>query len=88
MTCSEPDDGGPAAEGQHAHPTEAELLAEGWERCFVADEPRLSEAVETYREIGFEVLLLPVPLDDEACTDCMATESDRYRLIYVRREDR
>ncbi|MBW1880645.1 MAG: hypothetical protein JRJ84_19995 [Deltaproteobacteria bacterium] len=78
MTCSEPGDG---VEGQ---PTEAEMLADGWERCFVADEPRLSEAVETYREIGFEVRLLPVPLDDEACTDCMAADPDRYRLIYVR----
>jgi len=82
MTGSERRNEGAAEEGP---PTEVDLLAEGWERCFVADEPRLSEAVETYREIGFEVLLLPVPLDDEACTECMAADPDRYRLIYVRR---
>ena len=65
--------------------TVGELLAEGWERCFIADEPRLSEAVETYEELGFEVALVPVPLDDEGCTECMVNEPDRYRVIFVRK---
>ena len=65
--------------------TPDELLTEGWDRCFVADEPRLSEAVETYEELGFEVALVPVPVDDEACTECMANDPDRYRVIFVRR---
>jgi hypothetical protein len=65
--------------------TEGQLLAEGWKRCFIADEPRLSEAVETYRELGFEVALLPVPLNDGACTECMRQDPDRYRVIYTRK---
>jgi tRNA(Ile)-lysidine synthase TilS/MesJ len=65
--------------------TEAELLAEGWKRCFVADEPRLSEAVETYRELGYDVVLLPVPPDDGECTECMRQAPERFRVIYTRR---
>ncbi len=64
--------------------TDAELRAAGWQRCFVADEPRLSEAVETYREIGFEVLVLPVRMDDDSCTECMRQAPERFRVIYVR----
>ena len=40
---------------------EDELVAAGWERRFIACEPRLSEMVATYKEIGFEVLLEPLP---------------------------
>ncbi|MFQ5601034.1 MAG: hypothetical protein ACE5G2_10845 [Candidatus Krumholzibacteriia bacterium] len=65
--------------------TEADLLAQGWERRFVYDEPRLSEAVETYRELGFEVVLLPIAADDSQCTECMQQEPDRYRVIYTRK---
>ena len=65
--------------------TPAELQAQGWERCFIADEPRLSEAVETYREIGYEVTVVPVPLDDDGCTECIALDPNRYRLILIRK---
>lgn len=64
---------------------EERLLAAGWQRCFIADEPRLSEAVELYRELGLEVRLLPVPLDDAGCTECMRADPARYRVIYTRR---
>jgi len=57
----------------------------GWQRAFIADEPRLSEAVETYRELGFEVRLAPVPEGDDECTECMTRDPDRYRLILVRK---
>jgi hypothetical protein len=62
-----------------------ELERDGWQRCFVADEPRLSEAVETYRELGFEVRLVPVPDADAPCTECMRQAPDRSRVIYVRK---
>ena len=67
--------------------TKAELLAQGWERRFIYDEPRLSEAVETYREIGFEVTLLPVSPDDVDCSECMKEDPQRYRVIYTRKRD-
>ena len=37
------------------------LQSEGWTRQFVANEPRLSEAVELYKETGYEVHLEPIP---------------------------
>jgi hypothetical protein len=36
---------------------EEELISLGWEKRFVADEPRLSEMTELYESIGFDVLL-------------------------------
>jgi hypothetical protein len=66
-------------------PPGATLAEGGWTRCFVADEPRLSEAVETYRELGFEVLLLPVDLAEESCSECLRAAPDRFREIYTRR---
>lgn len=67
-------------------PTPAELRAQGWERRFVYDEPRLSEAVEIYRELGFEVLLVPIAPDDSECTECMLQEPGRFQVIYTRRD--
>ena len=62
-----------------------QLLAAGWRRAFIADEPRLSEAVEAYEELGFEVRLEPVPADDSECTECMTQAPERFRLIYTRK---
>ena len=61
-----------------------ELEKEGWLKRFTTDEPRLSEAVEEYKEIGFEVLLEPVDTSSEECTTCITAFSDRYRTIYTR----
>ncbi len=63
---------------------EEELKKEGWEKRFTMDEPRLSEAVEQYEEIGFEVLLEPVDLSSEECTSCLLAFIDRYKTIYIR----
>ena len=38
---------------------EEQLKREGWMRQFTTDEPRLSEAVELYRSLGYEVHLEP-----------------------------
>jgi hypothetical protein len=82
MTSSDHDGANDAPESR---PTQLELVARGWERRFIYDEPRLSEAVDTYRELGFEVLLLPVAVDDRDCTECMLQEPDRFRVIYTRK---
>ena len=72
---------------------EEELVAEGWERRFVATEPRLQEAVELYEEIGFDVLLEPLPTEEElkgagceesGCTACFDVDRERYKIIYTR----
>ena len=65
---------------------EADLEKEGWTRQFTVDEPRLSEAVEMYRLLGFEVHLEPVALDGSAeeCAACLEVMCDRYKTIYTR----
>jgi hypothetical protein len=63
---------------------EEELKKDGWSKRFTMDEPRLSEAVAQYEEIGFEVLLEPVDTSSEECTSCLTAMSDRYKTIYTR----
>lgn len=71
------------------------LEEEGWARQFVASEPRLSEAVETYKEAGFEVHLEPLPKEsdcgsctgeegDGECRICFEGFEDQYRIIFTR----
>ena len=63
---------------------EEELRKEGWEKRFTADDPRLTEAVEMYKELGFEVHLEPVESSSEECTSCLTVFTDRYKTIYTR----
>ena len=58
----------------------------GWERQTTTDEPRLSELIDFYEELGFEVLLRPAALKElgQDCTDCMRAEPQRFRTIYTR----
>jgi len=68
------------------------LEAEGWRRQSVASEPRLSEAVEMYRSLGQDVLLVPVLRvcategGVGSCTACFDGDEDpdRYQVIYTR----
>ncbi len=64
---------------------EDELKKQGWEKRFTIDEPRLSDMVEQYKELGFEVLLEPVDTSSEECTTCITAFHGRYKTIYTRR---
>jgi len=74
---------------------EDELAKEGWTRRFVTNEPRLSEAVELYRSMGYEVHLEPLPTSDsdsadeesEECRTCFKGFEDQYKIIYTRPEN-
>jgi hypothetical protein len=75
---------------------EDELISAGWEKRFIASEPRLSEMVEMYVEIGFEVHLEPLPTKEETeaheceesgCTVCFDLDRDRYRIIFTRKAE-
>ncbi|MDY6968580.1 MAG: hypothetical protein SVR08_08005 [Spirochaetota bacterium] len=69
-----------------------ELKKDGWTRQFVADEPRLSEMVETYRSIGLDVHLEPMITDEDTeeaeCGECRVcfegAPKDKYKIIYTR----
>lgn len=69
------------------------MVSGGWEKRFVACEPRLSEAAELYESIGFEVLLEPLfnkgdltkeSCEASGCTVCFDADKERYRIIFTR----
>ena len=64
-----------------------ELSNEGWKKRSTNDEPRLSELVKMYEEIGFEVLSVPFDPDEEpGCFECMKISPQRYQTIYTRKK--
>jgi hypothetical protein len=66
---------------------QAELARQGWKRQATYDEPRLSEMVDIYREIGMEVHLEPFHPDEEpGCAACMASMPEKYKTIYTRKK--
>ena len=61
------------------------LKKEGWTKQTTHDEPRLSDIVEMYAEIGLEVHLEPFAPDEEpGCTACMRGAPENYQTIYTR----
>lgn len=85
--------------GSKGQPGRERLEKEGWVKQFVANEPRLSEAVDLYKELGFDVHLEPLPAGQE-CDTCTGTEGyqekgecrvcfegfeDQYKIIFTRR---
>jgi hypothetical protein len=67
---------------------EEELRREGWERQFTTDEPRLSDAVELYLSLGYEVHLEPAAFNrkNETCKACVEADCREYKTIYIRRK--
>jgi hypothetical protein len=66
-------------------------VVEDWKRRMVASEPRLSEIVEMYESLGYEVKLVPLDpsdpgWDDDDCTACLVdpAEAERTRVVYTR----
>ncbi len=65
-----------------------QLQEEGWTRRFTALGRRLNEAAELYSQLGFDVRMEPVDLNEEetagaeGCKDCFVTM--QARTIYTR----
>jgi len=66
-----------------------DLVKQGCEKQTTYDEPRLSEIVEMYEEMGLEVHIDPFNPDENSepgCNECMNVQSDRYMTIYTRKK--
>jgi len=66
------------------------LLAGGWERKSITDEPRLSELIELYQSLNFDVhieSLTPELLEaiGEECKSCYLDHWDDYKVIFTRK---
>ena len=65
---------------------EKELALKGWVKKTTTDEPRLSELVDMYEQIGLEVRLEPFdPRAQPGCSECMKASPEKYMTIYTRR---
>lgn len=69
-------------------PPDPALVAQGWERRFMADPVRAREAKRLYSELGFEVhcaQIKPAELS-EVCGDCALETCLAYVTIYTRKK--
>ncbi|MBN2333278.1 MAG: hypothetical protein JXO50_09260 [Deltaproteobacteria bacterium] len=68
-----------------------ELILAGWRRQFSAAGERLQLAVESYEEMGHEVMLLdpvddlPVAVGKAGCHGCNAGEISGLKVIFTRK---
>ena len=66
---------------------EEKLVREGWKKQATYDDPRLTEMIEMYEEIGLEVHLEPFNAENEdRCTGCMQLMPDMFKTIYTRKK--
>lgn len=58
-----------------------------WLKRTIADEPRLSELVELYKSLGFEVKVTDFNPKDHPgdCSECMLQFPQQYKVIYTRK---
>lgn len=64
-----------------------ELVADGWERRFMADPPRVEEARIIYTELGYEVRTETIKPSELSilCGDCRLATCHAYLTLYTRR---
>jgi len=64
---------------------EDRLEREGWERRSILDDPRLSEVVASYEEMGLEVILKEFDgAKADGCVTCLDGPTNRLMIIYTR----
>ncbi len=64
---------------------EDQLEREGWERRSILDDPRLSEVVASYEEMGLEVALKDIDgVEADACITCLDGPMGRFMIVYTR----
>ena len=67
---------------------EAGLLKEGWSKQTTLDEPRLSEVVDNYRALGYEVHVEPFRDVGDGCTTCFDAGREMGKVcgtVYLRK---
>jgi hypothetical protein len=69
-------------------PANPELVAQGWERRFVTDGRRLSEYVQLYESMGYEVQAEPVRESEIGpdCNDCRLIMLMQFHTVYTRKQ--
>ncbi|MBI3160200.1 MAG: hypothetical protein HYZ26_11440 [Chloroflexi bacterium] len=75
-----------AAHFPHSAAVDPRLLAEGWKPRFATDSERAEEAVEIYRQLGFEIRRERIPTQAfaDVCRACALAAACSYVMIYTR----
>ena len=62
-------------------------IADGWTRRFVTDAKRADEAVELYRELGYQACADPVRQEEIKgdCEDCTLLILLQFKMVYTRK---
>ena len=61
------------------------LKSDGWTKQSTHDEPRLSEVINMYQEIGLEVFLEPFnPSEESGCRACIRATAQNYKTVFTR----
>lgn len=79
----------PIAQAKVVSPEDA-LLRDGWKRQTTIGEPRLSEIVQNYKAMGFEVHVEEFKAEGEGCNTCFDAGQEMgfsYGTVYVRKRD-
>ena len=65
-----------------------ETEKKGWIKRTTIGEPRLSEIVELYKSLGYEVRVEPVKLDalDDECRRCYENNVDDAKTVFVKKK--
>lgn len=64
------------------------LISDGWIQQFTVSGPRLQEAIENYRELGFEVKTVPArEIDTNDCNVCFENAADETMMIFTRKAE-
>jgi len=61
-----------------------------WLRRSIIDNHRVSEQVEMYESIGFEVVVKdvdPEHLPEEYCKECYIANPEKYKILYTRKKE-
>lgn len=65
-----------------------EMTVREWRERGVFEEPRLSEIIAVYKELGFEVRCEAFEAVVGAdCTECMRASANRCRMVYTRKTE-
>lgn len=67
-------------------PPEAPPL-DGWEARYIGTSPRLEELEELYKDLGFDVQILPFDASrcNECCKDCFGNSLNAVFVLYTKR---
>ena len=62
------------------------LIESGWVKRNDADEPRLSELIELYKSLGFEVMVKDFTPEDtgDECQECIIHSANKIKTIYTK----